>query len=72
MIYIYTSHDHLSLGYFLFMVSFEDLLGLEDLLSLEDLLGYELMLVDVTIFLLLPWICDLAAWASLMALSLNS
>jgi hypothetical protein len=54
------------------MVSFEDLLGLEDLLSLEDLLGYELMLVDVTIFLLLPWICDLAAWASLMALSLNS
>jgi hypothetical protein len=50
----------------LFLLSFEDLLGL------EDLLGCELMLVDVTIFLLLPWICDLAAWASMMALSLNS
>ena len=53
--------------YFLFLLSFEDLLGLEDLLGCD-----ELMLVDVTIFFLLPWICDLAAWASTMALSLNS
>ena len=38
------------LNYCLFSLSFEDWLGL------EDLLGCELMLVDVTIFLLLPWI----------------
>jgi hypothetical protein len=58
--------------YFLFMLSFVDLLGLVDMLILVDLLGCELRLVDVTIFLLLPWICVLAAWASVMALSLNS
>jgi len=63
----YSSHGHLSLDYFLFLLSFEDLLGLEDLLGCD-----ELMLVNVTIFFLLPWICDLAAWASTMALSLNS
>jgi len=55
-----SSHGHLSLVEFLF------------LLSLEDLLGWELMLVDVTIFFLLPWICDLAACVSAIALSLNS
>ena len=64
---VYSSHGHLSLDYFLFWLSFEDLLGL------EDLLGYdELMLVDVTILFLLRWICDLAAWASTMDLFLNS
>jgi len=52
-----SSHGYLSLVEFLF------------LLSLEDLLGWELMLVDVTIFFLLPWICDGAACASTMALA---
>jgi hypothetical protein len=48
------------------------LLSFEDLVVLEDLLGCELILVDVTILFLLPWICDLAAWPSTMAMSLNS
>jgi hypothetical protein len=62
-IHLFSSHSHLE--EFLFLLSFEDLVALEDF-------GWELILVDVTIFFLLPWICDLAACASIMALSLNS
>jgi hypothetical protein len=62
-IHLFSSHGHLD--EFLFLLSFEDLFALEDF-------GWELMLVDVTIFFLLPWMVDLAACASIMALSLNS
>jgi hypothetical protein len=58
-IHLFNSHGHLSLDKLLF-------------LELKLLLGCELMLVDVTIFFLLPWICDGAACASTMVLSLNS
>jgi hypothetical protein len=62
-IYLFSSPGHLDELWFL--LSFEDLIALEDF-------AWELMLVDVTILFLLPWICDLAACASIMALSLNS
>jgi hypothetical protein len=32
-IHLFSSYDHLSLDEFLFLISFEDLLGLEDLLG---------------------------------------